>query len=129
MAMSFLVYINRLLYSSLHEHSQVFENALYLKICDYIHQNLEDDLSLERIAANFYVSKYHIAHIFKDNMGISLHQYILKKRLHASRQAILSGEPISRIFHNMVLKITPAFSVLLKKNTGSHRKNTESSTG
>lgn len=76
--MSFLVYINRLLYSSLHEHSQVFENALYLKICDYIHQNLEDDLSLERIAANFYVSKYHIAHIFKDNMGISLHQYILK---------------------------------------------------
>ena len=32
-------------------------------------------------------------------------------------------------FHNMVLKITPAFSVLLKKNTGSHRKNTGSSTG
>ena len=70
MAVSFLVYINRLLYSSLHEHSQVFENALYLKICDYIHQNLEDDLSLERIAANFYVSKYHIAHIFPTSVYI-----------------------------------------------------------
>ncbi len=36
MAMSFLVYINWLLYSSLHEHSQIFENALYLEICDYM---------------------------------------------------------------------------------------------
>ena len=118
MAMSFLVYINRLLYSSLHEHSQVFENALYLKICDYIHQNLEDDLSLERIAANFYVSKYHIAHIFKDNMGISLHQYILKKRLHASRQAILSGEPISRIFPQYGFKDYTSFFRAFKKEYG-----------
>ena len=118
MAMSFLVYINRLLYCSLHEHSQVFENALYLKICDYIHQNLEDDLSLERIAANFYVSKYHIAHIFKDNMGISLHQYILKKRLHASRQAILSGEPISRIFPQYGFKDYTSFFRAFKKEYG-----------
>ena len=36
MAMSFLVYINWLLYSSLHEHSHIFENALYLEICDYM---------------------------------------------------------------------------------------------
>ena len=106
------------LYSSLHEHSQVFENALYLKICDYIHQNLEDDLSLERIAANFYVSKYHIAHIFKDNMGISLHQYILKKRLHASRQAILSGEPISRIFPQYGFKDYTSFFRAFKKEYG-----------
>ena len=118
MAVSFLVYVNRLLYSSLHEHSQVFENALYLKICDYIHQNLEDDLSLERIAANFYVSKYHIAHIFKDNMGISLHQYILKKRLHASRQAILSGEPISRIFPQYGFKDYTSFFRAFKKEYG-----------
>ena len=73
MAISFLVYINRLLYSSLHEHSQVLENTLYLKICDYIRLNLEDNLSLEQIAANFYVSKYHIALIFKDNFSASVY--------------------------------------------------------
>ena len=118
MAVSFLVYINRLLYSSLHKHSQVLENTLYLKICDYIRLNLEDNLSLEQIAANFYVSKYHIAHIFKDNMGISLHQYILKKRLHASRQAILSGEPISRIFPQYGFKDYTSFFRAFKKEYG-----------
>ena len=34
----------------------------------------------DRLAKEFYVSKYHIAHIFKDNIGISVHQYITKKR-------------------------------------------------
>ncbi len=118
MAVSFLVYINRLLYNSLYEHSQIFENALYLKICDYIHQNLEEDLSLDRISAFFYVSKYHVSHIFKENMGISLHQYILKKRLQASRQAILSGDPISRIFPQYGFKDYTSFFRAFKKEYG-----------
>ena len=46
MAVSFLVYINRLLYDSLYERSQVFENALYLKICDYIHKIWKEVISL-----------------------------------------------------------------------------------
>ena len=84
MAVSFLVYINRLLYDSLHQKSAVYENVLYLNICDYINRHLEEDLSLDSLSSFFYVSKYHISHIFKDNMGIPLHQYILKKS--ASRQ-------------------------------------------
>ena len=118
MAVSFLVYINRLLYDSLYERSQVFENALYLKICDYIHQNLEEDLSLDKISAFFFVSKYHVSHIFKENMGISLHQYILKKRLQASRQAILSGDPISRIFPQYGFKDYTSFFRAFKKEYG-----------
>ena len=64
------------------------------------------------------MSKYHIAHIFKDNIGISLHQYILKKRLHASRQAILSGEPISRIFPQYGFKDYTSFFRAFKKEYG-----------
>ena len=33
MAVSFLVYVNRLLYDSLHQKSAVYENVLYLNIC------------------------------------------------------------------------------------------------
>ena len=51
-------------------------------------------------------------------MGISLHQYILKKRLHASRQAILSGEPISHIFPQYGFKDYTSFFRAFKKEYG-----------
>lgn len=118
MAISFLVTVNRLLYDSLHERTQVFENVLYLRICDYINQHLEENLSLDSLAAYFYVSKYHISHIFKDSMGIPLHQYILKKRLHASRQAILSDQPISHVYQQFGFKDYTSFFRAFKKEYG-----------
>ena len=114
MAVSFLVYINRLLYDSLHQKSAVFENVLYLNI----NQHLEGDLSLDSLSAFFYVSKYHISHIFKDNMGISLHQYILKKRLHASKNAILSDQPIGHVYHQYGFKDYTSFFRAFKKEYG-----------
>lgn len=118
MAVSFLVAVNRLLYDSIHGRAQVFENELYLKICDYINQHLEENLSLDHLASFFYVSKYHISHIFKDNMGIPLHQYILKKRLHASRQAILSNLPISHVYQQFGFKDYTSFFRAFKKEYG-----------
>lgn len=57
------------------------EASLYQNLLTYIDNNLTKQILLEDIAAEFYVSKYHISHLFKDNLGISIHQYILKKRL------------------------------------------------
>lgn len=118
MSVSFLVYVNRLLYESLHQKSAVYENALYLNICDYINRHLEQNLSLDSLSSFFYVSKFHISHIFKDNMGISLHQYIMKKRLHAGKNAILSGQPISRVFHQYGFKDYTSFFRAFKKEYG-----------
>ena len=118
MAVSFLVYVNRLLYDSLHQKSAVYENVLYLNICDYINRHLEEDLSLDSLSSFFYVSKYHISHIFKDNMGIPLHQYILKKRLHASKNAILSDQPISHVYLQYGFKDYTSFFRAFKKEYG-----------
>lgn len=118
MTVSFLVYVNRLLYESLHQKSPVYENELYLNICDYINRHLEHDLTLDSLSSFFYVSKYHISHVFKDNMGIPLHQYIMKKRLYAGRNAILTGQPISRVFHQYGFKDYTSFFRAFKKEYG-----------
>ena len=44
------------------------------------------------------MSRYYVAHVFKETGGISVHQYILKKRMQASREAILGGENISQVY-------------------------------
>lgn len=118
MSISFLVSINRMIYLSLHRPSTVYENALYLNICEYINEHLEEDLSLDSLASFFYVSKYHISHVFKDNMGIPLHQYILKKRLHASKNAILSDHPISHVYQQYGFRDYTSFFRAFKKEYG-----------
>ena len=115
---SFLVYLNRLTYDLENPASASYESALYASLCDYINQHLEEDLSLDRLASFFFVSKYHISHVFKDNMGISVHQYILKKRLHASKNAILSGMALNRIHETYGFHDYTAYYRAFKKEYG-----------
>lgn len=122
MTANFLLHINRLSYDLLHQVSPAYENVLYLNLCDFINNHLDEDLSLERLAAFFYVSKYHISHIFKDNMGISLHQYITKKRLQASKNGILSGIPFTEVYHQYGFHDYTSFYRAFKKEFGSSPK-------
>lgn len=95
---SFLLFLNRITYDILNQIPYGYENVLYLNICDYINNHLDEDLSLQRLSSFFFTGKYHISHVFKDNMGLSLHQYILKKRLRASKNGILSGIPLGELY-------------------------------
>ena len=94
---AFLLQLNRSIYTQLNPAGQEIKKPLFSQICDYIHAHLEEELTLNSLAGTFYVSKYYISHIFKENIGISTHQYILKQRLHASRHHILSGMPLKEV--------------------------------
>lgn len=115
---NFLLHMNRLLYDRCHQVAPTYSNVLYLNVCDYINNHLEEDLSLDFLASFFYVSKYHISHIFKDNMGISLHQYVLKKRLQACKNGILSGIPFNEIFQQYGFSDYSSFYRAFKKEFG-----------
>ncbi len=118
MIASLLLTISRLVYDSLHQISPAYENALYLNLCSYISSHLQEDLTLEKLAAFFFVSKYHISHIFKENMGISLHQYIVKKRLEASKNGLLSGLPFNQIIDQYGFHDYTSFYRAFKKEFG-----------
>lgn len=115
---SFMLLLNRITYDMLHQVPAVYENVLYLNLCDYINNHLEENLSLDHLASFFYASKYHISHVFKDNMGISLHQYILKKRLQASKNGILSGIPFGDLYHQYGFSDYTSFYRAFKKEFG-----------
>ena len=41
------------------------EQQLSERLIDYIEEHLEEELSLDRMVAEFFVSKYHIAHFLR----------------------------------------------------------------
>lgn len=115
---AFLLQINRMVKEfSLPAHAKK-PKALFSQICDYIHSHLEDDLSLDVLAEKFYVSKYYVAHCFKENMGESTHQYILKARLHATKSSILSGMPLNEVATNYGFANYTTFFRAFKKEFG-----------
>jgi AraC-like DNA-binding protein len=72
--------------------------SAYQRVTDYIRDNLGGDLSLDAMSRELYLSKYYIAHLFQENTGLSVHQYITKKRLAACVEAMRSGQHINEIY-------------------------------
>lgn len=68
------------------------------KLTSYINCNYQSTLSLDSLAARFYVSKYYLSHEFHRVMGVSLHRYIVLKRLAMARQLLSMGESPVNIF-------------------------------
>ncbi len=66
------------------------------KIIAYINDHLFEDLSLERISSEFYMSASQIERIIKKHTHSSPGHYISRKRLSAARAKIESGESASR---------------------------------
>lgn len=69
----------------------VVENEKINEILVYINENLTEGLSLEHLAARHYTSKYYLSRQFKQFTGLSLYQYIMKKRLITARNLLRDG--------------------------------------
>ncbi|MCR5733714.1 MAG: AraC family transcriptional regulator [Lachnospiraceae bacterium] len=97
LSLSDLVFsINRISHEQ-QEEVPVSSETLYQSICSYIEQHIDEDLSLDNIAGHFFLSKFYISHVFKENIGISIHQYIKKKRLQLCHDAIVGNLPITEV--------------------------------
>lgn len=65
------------------------------EIMQYINSNLASDLTLDALAARFYISRSYLMHRFKEETGYTLHSYILEKRLLNSKMLLTDGEPVT----------------------------------
>ena len=118
-----LLYINRLAYEQNTPKQVNAERSLYYLLLDFIEEHIEEDLSLDRLAAQFYVSKYHIAHIFKDNTSLSIHQYITKKRLALCKEAIQGQMSITAAYQLYGFGDYSSFYRAFKKEYGISPKD------
>lgn len=113
-----MLHLNRMAYETLNPVKYPENQSLYISLMQYIEEHPEADLSLDELAEHFYVSKFHIAHTFKENLGMSIHQYITKKRLEMCRNALLSGSNISKTFQTYGFKDYSSFFRAFKKEYG-----------
>ncbi len=73
------------------EESNKADSPLVSEVVEYINEHYCEKLSLSTVAERFFVSKYHLSHIFNSVVGTSLHRYITLKRLIHAKQMLSSG--------------------------------------
>ena len=96
--LQFFIYINRifLCQKTIKDSANLRYDKQIEEILRYINQNLTGNLSNERLAEQFYLSKYHLMHKFKKETGYTLHNYIEQKRLSSASDAIRKGTPVMK---------------------------------
>jgi AraC-like DNA-binding protein len=102
--------------------------AKFAPILSYINQNYSRLTNIEEIADYFYISKYHLCHVFKEATGITLIQYLNKIRIqNACNLLVNSNLSISDIgascgFHSSMY-FCKTFKQALAQTPTEFRKN------
>lgn len=65
------------------------------RVVRYLNENIDRDISLDKLAKRFFVSKFYLCRAFKKHNGISIHSFINHKRVMYAKQLIESGEAAS----------------------------------
>ena len=66
----------------------------------YINENFNNDISLDALSEQFFVSKYHLSREFKRLVGTSVYRYVIQKRLIMAKQKMMTGLSPTDVYCN-----------------------------
>ncbi len=98
------------------------------KVLTYIDDHIEEELSLDTIAAVFNYSKFYMARIFAKRTGYTIYKYIQGRRLtQAAQKLVETNKPIVEIAYEAQYSsqqaFTRAFSRVYQCSPQVYRKN------
>lgn len=111
--------IHLLIYLKLHPYETANKSTdmspVISKALDLIDEKYADNLTVESIAGQLYISPSTLSHKFKKELNISVYQYITKKRLSVANNLIHRGEPLTSAALNSGFNDYSCFYRLYKK--------------
>lgn len=75
------------------------KDMLLLTVRDYIHDNIEENISIDDLSDVVNMSKYHLIRMFRRQFGLTPHKYILNHRINRVREVLKVGMPATLVAH------------------------------
>ena len=118
--LEFMIQLNRAcLENEFAYHHTAKYNKKVIDILQYINEHLSEELSIDKLAERFFLSKYHMMRQFREETGYSIHQYILEKRILAAKDMILGGTQATVAAMECGFKDYSTFARAFRKKMGS----------
>ena len=95
----FMVELNRLAQASSFVQKRE-EPDLVSQVLSYIGSHYQENITLESLAAEFFVSKYHLSHEFSHRVGTSIYRYVIFRRLLQARELISAGQAPGEVYQS-----------------------------
>jgi AraC family transcriptional regulator len=93
--------------------------AEILRICHYINDHFDQELSLNELADMAGLSPYYFSRAFKKKMGISPHQYLIRTRIRSAQFYLkTSDKPVAEIAYSVGFKDESSFCLTFKRKVG-----------
>lgn len=107
------------------EEAEVHTNPSLAKVAPvlaYIQENLAEAMTIQTIADTFFMSKYHLCHIFKEATGFSLMDYVINCRILKARSLLREGVRVQEVGEAIGFRNNEHFIRTFKKLTGTPPK-------
>ena len=99
-------------------HATSFKRDLQ-SIKDYIDHHYQEKITLDLLAEMFYINKFYLTRIFKEQYGTTINSYLLQVRItHAKQMLRFSDLPIEKIAHECGMVDANYFARMFRKVEG-----------
>lgn len=78
------------------EHVESQYDPKIRRVLSYINENLSRELTVDALAEQVFLSKYHFMRLFKAQTGSTVHAYVRQKRLLCAARMIREGAPVNK---------------------------------
>lgn len=104
-----------------------FLNPISIKIMDYINKNYQSVITLQEIADLFSYSVSSVSHIFKNDFGVSIKNFITEKRMNAIHMSLQNGKKPEEISNEFGFSNYSTFYRSYRKHFGFPPSHTSKS--
>lgn len=85
----------------------------------YLDRHLQEDLDMDALAEYFFISKFHMMRLFRQQTGFTIHTYLLQRRLLAARQLMEKGMRATEACYRCGFRSYSSFTRAYNKHFGT----------
>ncbi|WP_347401611.1 helix-turn-helix transcriptional regulator [Clostridium beijerinckii] len=101
------------------KNSNKIKMKLFESVKQFIRENIETELELEKVANNFGLSVYYFSRTFKEVTGINFSEYVNKCRIDVAKELLSTGEMnVKEVCYKVGYNDPNYFSKVFKKYEG-----------